>query len=58
MVYRETGSIYVTRTEIYETHHNRLGGAIELFVMDDIEASDIDTPADFAVAEAHLLSFS
>lgn len=58
MVYRETGSVYVTRTEIYETLHNRLGGHIELFVMDDIEATDIDTPADFAVAEAQLLEFS
>lgn len=54
MKYRENGSLYVTRTEIYETVHNRLGGHIELFVLDDVEASDIDTPADFAVAEATL----
>ena len=54
MKYRENGSLYVTRTEIYETLHNRLGGHIELFVLDDVEATDIDTPADFAVAEATL----
>ncbi|MFZ1412531.1 MAG: acylneuraminate cytidylyltransferase family protein [Micropruina sp.] len=51
MKYRENGSIYVTRTEIYETLHNRLGGHIELFVMEQVEATDIDTPVDFAHAE-------
>lgn len=58
MKYRENGSIYVTKTEIYETLHNRLGGHIELFELQDIEATDIDTPADFAVAEATLLRLS
>ena len=52
--YRETGSLYVTRTEIYQTLHNRLGGRIRLFVMDDTEGTDIDTPPDFAVAESQL----
>lgn len=54
--YRENGSIYVTRTEIYETLHNRLGGHIELFVLDEVEAIDIDTPADFARAEQVLMN--
>lgn len=48
--YRETGSLYLTRTEVYERHHNRLGGRIGLFVMDDCEGMDIDTPDDFALA--------
>ncbi len=56
MKYRENGSVYLTRTEIYETLHNRLGGHIELFVMDEIEATDIDTPVDFALAERILES--
>lgn len=56
MKYRENGSVYLTRTEIYETLHNRLGGHIELFVMDEIEATDIDTPVDFALAERTLES--
>ncbi|MBB1513207.1 acylneuraminate cytidylyltransferase family protein [Tessaracoccus sp. MC1627] len=56
MKYRENGSLYVTRTEIYETLHNRLGGHIELFVLDEVEAIDIDTPADFARAEQVLRS--
>ena len=50
--YRETGSLYLTRTEIYERHHNRLGGAIELFVMDPLEGIDIDAEHDFTLAES------
>lgn len=56
--YRENGSLYVTRASIYSSAHNRLGGQIELFVLDDVEATDIDTPADFARAEAILASLS
>ncbi len=52
--YRENGSIYVTRTEVYETRHNRLGGRIELFVLDPVEATDIDTAADVARVESLL----
>ncbi len=48
--YRETGSLYVTRTEIYEQHDNRLGGAIGLFVMAEDEGIDIDTELDVALA--------
>ncbi|MCW2852080.1 MAG: acylneuraminate cytidylyltransferase [Nocardioides sp.] len=54
MRYRETGSVYVTRTEIYLEQHNRLGGRIGLFVMDEIEGVDIDTAADLAFAERQL----
>lgn len=49
--YRETGSVYVTKPEVYEQEHNRLGGTIGLFVMDAVEGIDIDTLADFEVAE-------
>ncbi|MDO4718419.1 MAG: acylneuraminate cytidylyltransferase family protein [Propionibacteriaceae bacterium] len=54
--YRETGSVYLTKTGIYEREHNRLGGRIGLFVMADIEGSDIDTLADWDLAEARLRS--
>lgn len=53
--YRETGSLYLTRTSVYEREHNRLGGQIGLFVMDPGEGLDIDTLADFERAE-HLLA--
>lgn len=49
--YRETGSLYVTRPEIYEQHDNRLGGRIGLFIMDEVEGIDIDTELDVALAE-------
>jgi CMP-N,N'-diacetyllegionaminic acid synthase len=49
--YRETGSLYVTRTEIYERFDNRLGGRIGLFVMAEDEGIDIDTELDVALAE-------
>lgn len=55
--YRETGSIYVTRTEIYELHHNRLGGNIGLFVMADGEGLDVDTEMDLVIAEQQLIRF-
>ncbi len=49
--YRETGSLYVTKTEIYRRYGNRLGGRIGLFVMDEVEGVDIDTLSDLAHAE-------
>lgn len=52
--YRETGSLYLTRTEVYETHDNRLGGRIGLFVMDEVEGIDIDSEIDLAIADQHL----
>ena len=53
--YRETGSLYLTRTKIYEQHDNRLGGRIGLFVMAEDEGIDIDTDLDVALA-ARLLT--
>lgn len=53
--YRETGSLYLTRTEVYERDRNRIGGRVGLFVMDDLEGTDIDTELDLAIA-AHLLA--
>jgi CMP-N,N'-diacetyllegionaminic acid synthase len=54
MRYRETGSLYVTRTEIYDRLDNRLGGRMGLFVMDEDEGVDIDTQLDVALAEKFL----
>ncbi|HXH77215.1 acylneuraminate cytidylyltransferase family protein [Nocardioides sp.] len=56
--YRETGSVYVTRTQVYEEVDNRLGGRIGLFVMDEDEGVDIDTQLDVALAEKFLGSSS
>jgi len=49
--FRETGSLYLTRTEVYEREGNRLGRRTGLFVMDEIEGVDIDTLVDLRIAE-------
>lgn len=54
MFYRETGSLYITKTELYEQVHNRLGGRIGIFEMDDLEGVDIDTELDLSVADHQL----
>ena len=55
MFYRETGSLYLTKTEVYLNEGNRLGGKIGVFVMDEDEGVDVDTPTDFVIAEQLLL---
>lgn len=49
--YRENGSLYLTRPEIYDQNHNRIGGRIGLFELNDLEGVDIDTELDFRLAE-------
>lgn len=50
-LYRETGSLYVTRTGAYLDPGNRIAGRVELFVMDEIEGIDIDSETDLAYAD-------
>ena len=52
--YRETGSLYLTRTGVYDELDNRLGGRIGLFVMDEVEGIDVDTDLDLDVADRTL----
>lgn len=56
--YRETGSLYITRPDIYETLGNRMGGRIGLFVMAEAEGVDIDTLHDVSLAETLLARFA
>lgn len=51
LFYRETGSLYLTRTELYLEQHNRIGGDVGLFVMDEVEGVDIDTMVDLHIAD-------
>ena len=51
---RETGSLYVTRTRIYDEQSNRLGGTVSLFVMHEQEGLDIDTEVDLIIADSIL----
>lgn len=51
-LYRETGSIYISRVDAFRRSGNRLSGSIALFVMDELEGWEIDSEADFAVLDA------
>lgn len=52
--FRENGSLYITKPWLYDERHNRLGGRIGLFELDDLEGVDIDTELDFALAEQQM----
>lgn len=54
MHYFENGSLYVTAPHIYRAHGNRIGGTVDLFVLDEMEGVDIDTLTDVAAAESML----
>ena len=49
--YRETGSLYLTRTDVLKEHRNRLAGNIHLFKMDPLEMWEIDSEVDFEILE-------
>ncbi len=48
---RETGSLYITKRSNLLKYGNRISGKIGLFEMAKIEGLDIDTMADFRIAE-------
>ncbi len=56
--YRETGSLYVTRTALYASPGNRIGGRVQLFVMEEVEGIDIDSEADLLLAEQAIRSIA
>ena len=53
-VYRENGSIYVTRSQILRSTGDRLGGHSILFPMEEQAGIDIDTALDFHIAASWL----
>jgi N-acylneuraminate cytidylyltransferase len=55
--YRENGSIYITRSEEFRRHANRLCAPIQMHVMREEEGWEIDSLADFAVVEALMNEF-
>jgi N-acylneuraminate cytidylyltransferase len=57
MFYRETGSLYITRTSSFEESANRICQKTGIFVMREAEGVDIDTEVDFAIAEQLLKKY-
>lgn len=49
--FEENGSIYVTTKAQWDRTHNRLGGEIGLYVMDEASRGQIDSPLDLAIAD-------
>jgi len=49
--YLETGSFYITKTEMLMTHKNRLCGSVGMFQTPEIESYEIDTHVDFVISE-------
>lgn len=50
-LFRENGSIFITKTALLKCTGNRLGGKMTLYPMENLEAFDIDSVDDFAMAE-------
>lgn len=47
----ENGSIYITKTDLFRKHKNRLCGKISLFVMEEYKKIEIDSETDFKFIE-------
>jgi CMP-N,N'-diacetyllegionaminic acid synthase len=50
-IYRENGSIYITKTECFEKGKCRISGSIGLILMDQHESVEIDTLTDWKINE-------
>lgn len=50
-VFRENGSIFISKCDLLRHTGNRLGGKITMFQVSGAEALDIDSPEDFQQAE-------
>lgn len=48
--YEENGAIYVTTREQWELTGNRIGGRVALYVMDEVQRLQVDSPADLEMA--------
>lgn len=49
-IYMETGAFFIFRKEVFTKYHQRIGKKPYMYVIDQIEAVDIDTAEDFEFA--------
>jgi CMP-N,N'-diacetyllegionaminic acid synthase len=52
--YRENGSIYITKSDLFRQENNRLCGKIAMFTMTEEESWEIDSLADFQIVSAFM----
>jgi CMP-N,N'-diacetyllegionaminic acid synthase len=52
ILYRENGSIYITKIDVLMNCKNRLGGKISMYEMSEYESYEIDTMEDFIIVES------
>ncbi len=56
-MYRETGSVYITKAGILRSTGNRLGGKISMFSMQEEESLEIDSEVDLMIIEKLMEQF-
>jgi N-acylneuraminate cytidylyltransferase len=52
ILYRENGSIYITKVNVLMSYKNRLGGKISMYEMSEYESYEIDSMEDFIIVES------
>lgn len=57
-IYEENGSIYITKTTLFQNEKNRLGGKISIFEMSSLESYDIDTEQDLTLVDTLMRSIT
>lgn len=51
-IYKETGAFFIFKKEVFTKLHQRIGVNPYMYVIDELEAVDIDEPEDFEFAKA------